>query len=406
TVDITPTITINSGTICYGQSFTLNPSGAATYTFSGGTAVVSPTISSNYTITGSSAGGCINTTPAISTVVVNSLPNLTVSASNTVVCAGSSVTLSGSGASTYTWTGGVINNTAFIATSSSVYTLSATDANSCDNTATLSLIVNPLPTLAVVSTNTLGCNNETFTLTVSGANTYTWNTGANSLTISITPSTTTVYTVNGTDANGCTSVFNYTQLTTSCGGSISVNHYPSDVSCRGKNDARIVIQAAPDYTNYVGIDYKYLWQPSEVCKDDKCNTVENLKAGTYTVDIVISSTITNTYSRQDTIRRVISILDEKAPCDLNIYTGVTPNNDAINDTWQIENIELYPKNKVTIFDRWGTLVYEVSGYSNNSTKSWPNKAQLDFLNSSTYFYIIDLGDGGKPIKGWIELIRN
>jgi gliding motility-associated-like protein len=72
---------------------------------------------------------------------------------------------------------------------------------------------------------------------------------------------------------------------------------------------------------------------------------------------------------------------------------------------QIENIELYPKNKISIYNRWGTKVYEVQGYDNKN-KNWPSTTQLDFLESTTYFYIIDLGDGSAIKKGWIELIKN
>jgi hypothetical protein len=49
-------------------------------------------------------------------------------------------------------------------------------------------------------------------------------------------------------------------------------------------------------------------------------------------------------------------------------------------------------------------VAEIKGY-NNKNKSWPSKAELDKLTGSTYFYVIDLGDGGKPVKGWVEVIK-
>ena len=66
-----PYISVNSGTICTGQSFTIVPSGANSYTFSGGSSVVSPTINSSYTITGTSLAGCSNTVGVTSNVMVN-----------------------------------------------------------------------------------------------------------------------------------------------------------------------------------------------------------------------------------------------------------------------------------------------------------------------------------------------
>ena len=66
-----PTITVNSGTICAGSSFTMSPSGANTYTYSSGTAVVTPTITSSYSVTGTNSAGCMSSNTAVSTVTVS-----------------------------------------------------------------------------------------------------------------------------------------------------------------------------------------------------------------------------------------------------------------------------------------------------------------------------------------------
>ena len=84
--------------------------------------------------------------------------------------------------------------------------------------------------------------------------------------------------------------------------------------------------------------------------------------------------------------------------------GFTPNNDGVNDIWTIEDIELFPKNKVSIFNRWGVPVSVINGY-NNYDNAWPDKSTIDNLPASTYFYVIELGDGSSPIKGWFELIK-
>jgi sugar lactone lactonase YvrE len=57
-VNCLPIISVNSGTICAGQSFTINPSGATTYSLSSGTSIVTPSVTSNYTVTGTSSLGC------------------------------------------------------------------------------------------------------------------------------------------------------------------------------------------------------------------------------------------------------------------------------------------------------------------------------------------------------------
>lgn len=65
-----PVISVNSGSICSGSSFTITPSGAATYTIQGGNAVVSPTANATYTVIGTSSLGCVSASAAVSSVTV------------------------------------------------------------------------------------------------------------------------------------------------------------------------------------------------------------------------------------------------------------------------------------------------------------------------------------------------
>ena len=71
TVKPTPTIAVSSGTICKGQSFTITPSGASTYTYSSGSSVVSPTLTTSYSVTGTNTLGCVSTSPTTLTVFVS-----------------------------------------------------------------------------------------------------------------------------------------------------------------------------------------------------------------------------------------------------------------------------------------------------------------------------------------------
>ena len=92
----------------------------------------------------------LNTTP---TVTVNPLPTLGITASASTVCNGTSVTLSGSGASSYSWSGGITNGVAFVPSATTTYTVTGTDANGCVNTASKTITVNALP-VVIVSTAT------------------------------------------------------------------------------------------------------------------------------------------------------------------------------------------------------------------------------------------------------------
>ncbi|MGZ3921700.1 MAG: DUF2341 domain-containing protein [Bacteroidia bacterium] len=126
-----PTITANSGTICNGQSFTITPSGASTYTFSGGNAVVSPTTTSSYTVTGTDAQGCVSLAGAVSSITVNTVPAVSAVSNMSLICTGSSATLTASGASSYTWNSGATGTTIVISpTITTSYTVSSS-ANGC-----------------------------------------------------------------------------------------------------------------------------------------------------------------------------------------------------------------------------------------------------------------------------------
>jgi hypothetical protein len=145
-----PNITINSGAICAGQSFTIIPNGATTYTYSAGSDVVMPTADATYTITGTDINGCQNM--VISSVTVNVLPVLMVTTTNTLMCTGETATLSATGATSYTWN--TSETTADIAVSpvtQTTYTVDGTDGNGCSNTVTFTQDVSLCTAIAQAS---------------------------------------------------------------------------------------------------------------------------------------------------------------------------------------------------------------------------------------------------------------
>lgn len=133
-----PTITVNSGTICSGSSFTIAPSGANSYTIQGGSAIVSPTANASYTVVGSSSLGCLSANSATSNILVNANPTVNAVSSLSLICVGQTASLTASGASTYTWN--TTATTAVIAVSPTInttYTVIGTDANGCENMAVI-----------------------------------------------------------------------------------------------------------------------------------------------------------------------------------------------------------------------------------------------------------------------------
>ena len=96
----------------------------------------------------------------------------------------------------------VSNPTANSVTSSVIYTITANASNGCSANNTLSLNVNPSPTIAITGP-TVACSGASITLTANGASTYTWNIGPNTNTITVSPTVATTYTAIGTSTNGC-----------------------------------------------------------------------------------------------------------------------------------------------------------------------------------------------------------
>ena len=81
---------------------------------------------------------------------------------------------------------------------------------------------------------------------------------------------------------------------------------------------------------------------------------------------------------------------------LQFYNVFTPNNDQRNDFFVIENVQLYPGNELSIYNRWGKEVYRKTNYDN----TWDGKNQT----AGTYYYLFKMADG-TSVKGWVEIIK-
>ena len=87
--------------------------------------------------------------------------------------------------------------------------------------------------------------------------------------------------------------------------------------------------------------------------------------------------------------------------DIIIYDAFSPNDDGLNEIWNIPNIELYPDCKVIVFNTWGNKVFGSDGY----TEPWDGTYNNKDLPAGTYYYIIDLGDGSDPLSGPVSIVR-
>ncbi|MCE3281010.1 MAG: Protein of unknown function precursor, partial [Bacteroidetes bacterium] len=178
---------LGAGTYGEFEDYNVNISGGRdlpTYSWSPGTFLSSTTIqnplasamTATTTYTVNVTEGVCSASQTV-TVTVNPLPTVTAASNDTdnTVCAGTSLTLNGGGASTYTWTGSVVNNTAFNPVSSNTYTVTGTDVNNCSSTASITVSVNSLPSVMAMSTASTVCAGTSVTLSGMGsATSYTW----------------------------------------------------------------------------------------------------------------------------------------------------------------------------------------------------------------------------------------
>lgn len=244
-----PTITVaetsgtaNDGTICNGSSVTLTASGGGSYTWSnsGGTlasAVFSPTVTTNYsvTVTNNGCSAIVSrsiTVSSISTAI--SIAETSGTANNDgTTCSGASVTLTATNGTTYSWSngGGSLAVATFNPTTTTTYSVTATNALNCSAVATRAISVNANPTASIVISEFSGtandgtvCASSPVTLSANGGTTYVWTpTGATTASITDNPSSTTTYNVTVRNTNGCTATATSTITTIVCGENCSNN---------------------------------------------------------------------------------------------------------------------------------------------------------------------------------------
>jgi gliding motility-associated-like protein len=218
-VQALPIVEGSNQVVCKGFATTISASGATFYHWSPSaglacdtctTTKATPDSSTTYWVSGIDSNGCVNRDSVRITVFV---PLQLLADTAPAICKGDTAMLRVSGSKYYTWSPNAslacstCDSTKAFPSSTSNYTVIATDSNNCKDTATINLIVNPLP---VLNTNkdTQICDGKSIRLSVSGAKEYTWK-PASSLSCSTCDTTTaspnndTKYTVIGLDAQGC-----------------------------------------------------------------------------------------------------------------------------------------------------------------------------------------------------------
>ena len=363
----TPTISVSAtnSVICNGGSTALTASGSAsTYTWSGGISngtVFSPTITSTYTVTATSAvGNCTNS--AVKTITVNAVPTLTVN--NSVICAGQTATLNAvpslSGG-TFVWTpGNQTSPSITVAPSSNTPYAVVYSVNGCTANTTSTVNVNSVPTVSVNSVSI--CEGKTGSLTavpsITGG-TYSWlPNGQTVQTISDSPNSSSVYGVLYS-LNGCTAVAT---------GSIDVNPMPT-ISLSAS--ALTTTPLDPVTITANGSAGSYLWSTSET------STVIVASPQHLTT---YCATVTTAAGCKASDCLDIIVNDESTLYVPNVFT---PNGDGVNDVFYTPNRNIVSYS-LDIFNRWGQLLFS----SDSPLKGWDGTFGGQMVPDGVYVYIL------------------
>lgn len=239
---------------------------------------------------------------------------------------------------------------------------------------------------ATAGNDTTICEGGSASLTASGGVTYQWSpaTGLSNANIAnpvASPTGTTTYTV--TASNGtCTSA-----------ASTTVTVIPKPTVNAGADQIIVLGDKAQLNATVTGTNLQYNWVPAtNLSNPNILNPI-----ATPTADITYTLYVTSPNScfvvTDDVFIKVYPLL--------SIPNTFTPNNDTVNDTWNIAGLGYYSGCLMQIYNRWGALLFKSIGYGT----PWDGKYNGAPVPVGVYYYIIDLKNNTKPLSGWVEVLR-
>lgn len=203
-----------------------------------------------------------------------------------------------------------------------------------------------------------------------------------------TPGTQTYYVTE--TADGCESAA--TMVT------VQINPTPADPTVSGQgefcNDAEVTLTAQ-------SVSGTISWY-TDAALTNLVQTGGSLSVsqnpGSYSYYVIAS--IGNCFSNSVPVTVLINECDT---LQLEIPTAFTPNFDGVNDTWEIPGLkEIYPNNRVLVYNRWGNLIFESEGYDT----PWDGTYNGEPLPVGSYFFIIDFNDGVKEQeRGTVTIVK-
>lgn len=361
------------------------------------------------------------------TLVVNPVP-ASPDVTNVSTCGSGSVMLTASGGAPgqYRWytqtplalIAGEVNETYAtpVLTTTTTYLVSIADAFCESIRVPVTATVASVPSQPVIASNITPvgnaitvCSSAALTLTApAGFAAYTWSTGET--TQQITAATSGTYSVTVTNAEGCTSP-----------ASASLNITVVPEPCGNQPPVILSTVTGLFIEGVVTIDLTpLLSDPDDNLDLASLKALSTQTSAGATASINASSQLVLNYggilfTGEDRI--TIEVCDLFGVCtqqqltiqvegDIIVRTGFSPNGDTRNDFFQIDYIDLFPdtqNNRVTIYNRWGDVAFEISNYDNESRVFTGLSKNGNELPSGTYFYKLEF-KSGRPMKtGYLSL---
>ena len=292
----------------------------------------------------------------------------------------------GSGSYIYEWNTSPIQTTpTATGLSTGTYVVTISDANGCNRTLTeVAVITEPDGLTLDFDVTNSECSNETgsINLTVIGGTapfTYNWSNGSTEEDIYNLDAGT--YFVNVSDVNNCTASDTTSVTSSTLDISLSSPTHIGGHNLSGYHteDGIIDLTITGDNTPFT-----YIWSNGATTED-----LINVPAGEYFVVVTDASGCTAYES--------ITLTE---PHMLEMPTGISPNKDGYNDLFIVRGLEIYPRNMLTIYNRWGNIVYEYQNYAN----MWDgvnNKGEP--LPNGTYFVILEIAEENITLTNYLDI---
>ncbi len=319
----------------------------------------------------------------------------TTTGSNSPVCQNQALLLNASGGSNYFWTGpGNFTEAGANVSIPDVQPLQAgryfvlvRNDDGCESRDSVTVEVKAAPLAQVLFADTSICEGESVQLFSSGGSLYQWTpvdglSAADAAITMATPASATTYTVTVSNSDGCSDT-----------AAVFVNVVEAPVADAGPDRWVIEGTTVQLLGSATGQDVSYSWSP-DVYLDNASSLqpmITPLRDTGYVLTVVSNAGCgTDTDSMQVFVYK-----------DVFVPTAFSPNNDGLNDTWNIPVLVAYPEFELTVFNRHGRAVFHARG----SNKPWDGKYRGEEQPAGVYVYMLDLKDGSAIRKGTLTLVR-